>query len=512
MRQIRTCVGYSGPPRPPRMKQRSLVLLVLLVGGPAGLITWQALKPKEPTRVLTAKAEKVPQLRSIVSATGEIRAKEFVDIQAEVSGIITELLVREGDNVKKGDVLLRLDDLQLKAEEDSARAQVGSAEADAKNAEVSVATALANLASDETALANLKLELEQAKITRERAESLRKRKQELFAQKLIGDEEFEVADADARLSQRRAEWSEAKVKQGEAGLTAAQSRVEAARAVADGSKRRIDAAKATLARASDMLGKTVLRSPLNGLITKLNVEKGERAVPGIQSNPIATLMTIADMSVIEAEIAVDESDIVNVKLGAPAEVVCDALRDTKLPGEVTEIAQSPNQTSTSTTGNNQNQEGKDFKVKVRLKAPPEALRPGFTATADIVTATRENCLVVPMQALTAREVKVDDAGKYLPQPEPVGEQAPLASTAAERQSLKEIEGVFLLRDGRARFQPVKYGISGDMDVEVLDGLKEGDEVVIGPYQVLRSVKEWDRIAIDEKKQNDDALRQRRKRR
>ncbi len=492
------------------MKRRTLVILTLLIGGPAGLITWQALKPKEPTKVLTAKAEKLPLLRSIVSATGEIRAKEFVDIQAEVSGLITELMVREGDQVKKGDVLLRLDDLQLKAEEDQARAQVGSAEAEAKNAEVGVATAIANVAGEGTALAGSKVELEQSRTTRDRSQASLVRKTELFQRDLIGSEEFEIATADARISQQRFEYSEARVKQAEANLHTMATRVDAAKAMQDGACRRIDAAKATLARMSDMLGKTVLRSPLSGLITKLNVEKGERAVPGIQSNPIATLMTIADMSVIEAEIQVDEADIVNVQLGASAEVELDALREARLAGVVTEIGQSPIQTSSSGSSSNQNQEGKDFKVVVRLTAPPPSLRPGFTATAYIVTATRTDCLTVLMQALTMREVKVDDEQRYVPPPEPTETTIVTAVSASERQSMKEIQGVFLLQGGKARFRPIKYGIQGDMDIEVLDGLQPGDEVVIGPTLALRTLKEWDAIGIDEKRQAEVVLRSRRK--
>ena len=459
---------------------------------------------------MTARVERLPTLRAIVSATGEIRAKEFVDIQAEVSGLITELLVREGDQVEKGAVLLRLDDLQLKAEQDQASAQVGSAEADAKNAEVGVATAVANLAAEETALANLKVELEQARTTRDRAQASFLRKKELFDKELVGSEEFEIAAADARIAQQRFEWNEARVKQGGANLTAVASRIDAAKAMRDGACRRIDAAKATLARTSDMLGKTVLRAPLSGLITKLNVEKGERAVPGIQSNPIATLMTIADMSVIEAEINVDEADIVNVQLGAPAEVEVDALRDVKIHGVVTEIGQSPIQTSSSSSGNSQNQEGKDFKVVVRLASPPPSLRPGFTATAYIETAVRKDCLAVLMQALTMREVKVDASGAYVPPPEPKGDEKPATLTAAERQAMKEIEGVFLLQGGKAHFRPVQYGIMGDMDLEVLGGLQEGDEVVIGPTTALRTLKEWDAIVIDEKRQAEIVLRSRRK--
>jgi len=456
------------------------------------------LKPKPPIQVVTAKVERLPKLRSIVSATGEIRAKEFVDIQAEVDGIIVELKVREGDQVKTGDVLLRLDDLQLRAEETSARAQVGASEADARNADVGVATAKANLAADHTALANARLEAEQAKTSSNRAEASFQRKKELFEKQLIGGEEFEVAAAETRLAAQRLEWNLARIDQAQANIGAAVTRVQAAEAQRDAYCQRLDAIKAGLVRATDRVGKTVLKAPLSGLITKLNVEKGERAVPGIQSNPIATLMTIADMSVIEAEIRVAEADIVEVKLGDVADVECDAMRDTKLAGTVTEIGQSPIQNTS--TGGGQNQEGKEFKVVVRLTSPPSELRPGFTATAKIVTATRTDALVVPFPAQTAREIELDGDGAYVPPPEPKPGDPDVVLTAAERQKRKETKGVFLRRDGRARFQIVKFGIIGEtQDIEVLSGLQEGDEVISGPNQVLRTLKEWDRIELDPKR-------------
>lgn len=483
--------------------KRSTVVLLVLAAGIAGAITWQSLKPKAPIQVVTARVERLPSLRSIVSATGEIRAKEFVDIQAEVAGLITELNVREGDTVKQGDVLLRLDDLQLKAEEDSARAQVGASEADARNSDVGVATAEANLAAEHTAMANARLEAEQAATSRDRARASFARKKELHAQQLIGTEEFEVAAAEARLAEQRLEWNQARIQQADANVAAARTRVEAAKAMRDAACQRLDAVKAGLARATDMVGKTVLKSPLSGLITKLNVEKGERAVPGIQSNPIATLMTIADMSVIEAEIRVAEADIVEVKLGATAEVEVDAMRGEKFAGVVTEIGQSPIQNTSGATS--QSQEGKEFKVVVRLTTPKPELRPGFTATAEIVTATRSNVLVVPFQAQTAREIELDDKGQYVRPPEPKPGDADVPLTAAERQKRKEKKGVFVRRDGRAFFQPCEFGVVGEtMDVEVLAGLQEGDEVISGPFQVLRTLKEWDRVELDPKRTKKDA--------
>ncbi|MBL9079656.1 MAG: efflux RND transporter periplasmic adaptor subunit [Planctomycetes bacterium] len=490
--------------------KRKYVVLLLLALGVGGTITWQALRPPTPTRVVTARAETVGTLRHLVTATGEIRAKEFVDIQAEVAGVITELSVREGDTVQKGAVLLRLEDLQLRAEADAARAQVGAAEADAKNADVAVATAEANLAAERTALAGVKLEAEQARVTRDRSAASFARKRDLFQSALIGSEEFEAAEAEARLAQQRLEWNEARIEQAGANLQAVATRVEAAKAQREAAGRRVEAAEAQLARAVDLVGKTELRAPLSGLITKLNVEKGERAVPGIQSNPIATLMTIADMSVIEAEIQVDEADIVHVTVDAPAEVEVDAIRDVKFAGVVTEIGHSPIQTSGSGNGSSQNQEGKDFKVVVRLQSPAAQLRPGFTATAEIVTAVRRSVLVVPLQALTAREVEFDGEGHYVAPPEPDGRtEAPLS--AEQRQRRKEVEGVFVLQDGRARFRPIDTGITGEMDIEVTRGLTAGEVVVSGPYQVLRTLKEWDRITVDEERQRDLDARARRKR-
>lgn len=488
------------------MKKKTVILLVVAVAI-GGAITWKALEPPEPTKVLTARAEVVEELRSIVSATGEIRAKEFVDIQAEVSGIITEVNVEEGQHVEKGHVLLRLEDLPFRADEDGARAQLKAAEADAQNAEVGVATALANLAAEKTALAGLKVELEQARTTRDRADSSLNRKKELFQQNLIGTEEFEIAAADARIAQQTFELREARIEQGNANIHAAETRVEAAKSMRDGQLQRVEAARASLARVTDVLGKTVLKAPIAGLITKLNVEKGERAVPGIQSNPIATLMTIADMSVIEAEISVAEADIVMVEIGAPAIVEVDAMRDVEIRGTVTEVGQSPIQDAATVS----NQEGKDFKVVVRLQDPPAALRPGFTATADITTATRSNVLVIPLQAQTAREVEVDGDNHYVPPPEPIDDSLATPVSASRRANLEELEGVFVMRDGRAHFRPVELGIIGDMDVEVLAGLEEGETVVIGPIKALRTLEEWDHIEIDEERQRENVVRLRKSR-
>ena len=322
------------------MKRKTLVVWTVVIAAVGGGITWMALQPPKPTMIVIARAAKVPELRSVVQATGEIRAKEFVDIQAEVAGVIVDLPVREGDQVDKDSVLLKLDDLQLRADADAMRAQLGAAEADAKNAEVGVATAVANLAGAETAIANFKVELEQARITSDRAQASFQRKQELFEQKLIGSEEYEVASADARIAEQKLGWAKARVEQGEADRDAVATRVDAAKAMREGACKRIDVAQANLERMQDLLAKTIT-APLGGVITKLNVSKGERAVPGILSNPEATLMTIADLSTIVAEMKVDETDIINVSLDDHVTVTVDALPDAELAGRITEMGNSP---------------------------------------------------------------------------------------------------------------------------------------------------------------------------
>jgi HlyD family secretion protein len=255
----------------------------------------------------------------------------------------------------------------------------------------------------------------------------------------------------------------------------------------------------------DMLNKTTIASPLGGVITKLNVSKGERAVPGILSNPEATLMTIADLSTIEAEVKVDETDIILVSLGDRAVVTVDALPDAELEGHVTEIGNSPIGDTGELRASSTNQEGKDFKVVVRIDAPPASLRPGLTANAEIYVESRDNVLVIPLQAVTMREVRVDADGKYVP-PDPAelervqrgeaGDTNAQAAAAAKDAPKEELEGVFL-RDGeRAKFRPVKLGIKGEAEVEVVEGLAEGEELVTGSYKVLRTLKEWDLIEVE----------------
>src|SRR5437867_4779 len=345
---------------------------------------------KDRVQVQTAKVERRELLKSKVSASGEIRAKEFVDIQSEIPGVVTDLPVREGDRLKKGDVLLRIDPIQTEAETTSTRAQNEAALAEARGQEFQILNAEANLRRDEAALNSSRAEQEQAESNFNRSEASFKRKQLLHEEGLLSREEYEMAQNDARVAKAQLDVAKARLAQMETQIQVSRNNIQQMKNSYSASLSRAKSTAAILTRANDQLKKTTLYSPLNGVITQLLVEKGERAVPGIMSNPQATLMTIADLSVIQAELKVDETDVVNLALGNHAQVKVDALPDCPLEGEVNEIGNSPIKTASST----QQQEAKDFKVIVTIKNPSSKLRRGTACTGDIVTETKSSVLVL----------------------------------------------------------------------------------------------------------------------
>ena len=441
--------------------------------------------------VQTAKVKKKDVLTSKITASGEIRAKEFVDLQSEIAGIITDIPVREGATVKKGDVLLRIDPIQTEADALARRAQYEAALAEVRSQEFLIQNAEANLMRDEASLRSARAELQQAENNFQRMQNSFRRQQQLNEDGLITRDAYEAAQTDLKLAQSRLEVAKAQVAQFETQLRVARNNIEQSRTAAKAALARSQSAAADLTRASDQLKKTTLVSPLSGVITQLLVEKGERAQPGIMSNPQATLMTIADLSVIQAELKVDETDIVNLTIGDRAEVTVDALPDQVFEGEVTEIGNSPIQASTGST-----QEAKDFKVVVTLHNPSPELRPGMSCTGDITTDTRRDVLVIPIQALTVRDVEVDKDGKYHPPDLRTKGNVARAddSTGTEK---KELEGVFVIEENNiARFRPIKTGITGESDIEVLENLKEGEEIVSGSFQTLRTIKDGAAIRVD----------------
>jgi HlyD family secretion protein len=461
-----------------------------------GLIIFFSIKAtsKEEIQVQTAKAQVKDTLKSKVSASGEIRAKEFVDLQSEITGVITELPVKEGDNVKKGQILLKIDPIQTAADTNSTRAQYEASASDARAQEFQILNAEANLGRDEASLRSAKAQLEQAENNFNRSESSFKRKQQLHEDGLLSREEYEMAQNEFRVSRSQLEVAKASVSQMETQIKVAKNNIQQMRTSFEASQSRVKSVAANLTRANDQLKKTTLYSPLDGIITQLQVEVGERAVPGMMFNTQATLMTIADLSVIQAELKVDETDIVNLQLGQIAQVKIDALPDMTFEAVVSEIGNSPIKTTTTTT-----QEAKDFKVKVDLKVPSNKIRPGMSCTADIITNTKQNVLSIPIQALTIREVEIDKDGKYH-EPElkkKKDETVAMADTGKAKAKKKELEGVFVVnKDKIARFRPVKTGITGESEIEILENLKEGEEIVSGSFQTLRTIKDGAFVKID----------------
>jgi HlyD family secretion protein len=450
---------------------------------------------KEETVVQSVKAQKKDELKATVSASGQIRAKKFVDLQSEIAAVITGLPVHEGDIVKKGEVLLQIDPIQTEANTYSARANYEAATSEVRSQEFQIMNAETSLARDEANLRASRAQLEQAKNTLAKTQNSFKRKQQMHEEGLISREEYEAAQNDLKSMESQLKVAEEQVRQNELSVQTAKNNIEQMNVTKAASQARAKASSASLKGQEDMLTKTVLRSPMDGVITALNVEKGERAVPGMTFNPEATLMTISDLTTIQAELKVDETDVINLALGNPAKIKVDALPDISFEGEVSEIGNSPiNASSTSTQ-----QEAKDFKVIVTLKDPSAKLRPGMSCSGDITTYTKQNILVVPIQSLTIREVEVDENGNYH---EPDLNKArkgviPVADAAKDKTSKKEFEGLFIVNaDKIARFRPVKSGITGDTEIEIMENLKEGEEVVSGSFQALRTLKDGDRVKVD----------------
>jgi len=449
---------------------------------------------RDEVTVQTSKVDRKAELKSKVTASGEIRAKEFVDIQSEIAGIITELNVREGDRVQRNDVLLRIDPIATQADTNSARSQYEAMLSDGRAQEFQILNAEANLGRDEAALSSSQAEVNQAQGNLTVAENTYRRYQQLHEDGLTSRDEYERMQNNYRVARAQLEVAKARQSQMETQIQVSRNTIQQMKRSYEATTNRAKSQRAGLTRAEDQLSKTTLNSPLGGVITQLLVEKGERAVPGNLSNPQATLMTIADLSVIQTELKVDETDVVNVSLGDFTQVKVDALPDIVFEGEVTEIGNSP--IRTSATGQ---QEAKDFKVVVTLKNPSGKLRPGMSCTGDIITDTKKDVLTIPIQALTIREVEVDENGNYI-QPDLNKKSSAgvaRADSSSAKEKKKELEGVFVVAENRiVRFRPIKTGITGETEIEVLESLNEGDEIVSGSFQTLRTIKDGAAIKVD----------------
>jgi HlyD family secretion protein len=469
----------------PRMTRRRK--LVFGIGAAVVLLlVASTIVNKQRAKIVAVQVGEVTRqnLSSAVTASGEVRPRLFVNITSQTFGKIVTIEVAEGSLVKAGQVLLKMEAVQPAAGVAGQQAMVKSANAAVTSAEASQRTAEAEQTRAQADFARATLDWERA--------------EQLFGRGITSQAEHDMAKSTFESARAGVAVADARVRQSAAELDRAQSQLEEARA--------------GLSRSQDELQKTIYTSPIDGVVTSLPVHIGEQMVPGIQNSPGSYLMTVADMSEVTAEVRVDESDVLDVKIGQPAEVTVDAYPDSTFRGRVTEIGntallRSTGQTTTQlTTGS---QEAKDFKVVIGLLNPPPGLRPGLSATARITTANRDKVLSIPIQALTMRrQADIDAAekaagkGKGKESKDSAGAgQAQAAATPGEAKApaagaatggdpgaKKEVQGVFVFQNGRAQFRPVKTGITGVTDIEILSGLSEGDQIVTGSYKVLRDLK------------------------
>lgn len=422
--------------------------------------------------VVTVQTGKVQRqdLATVVSASGEIKPKTYVNVGANAFGKITRLYVKEGDHVKRGQLLAQLENVQSSADVNANEASLQAAQTDSLAADAALKTAEADLLRAQADYDRNKLDWDRA--------------QSLFKDGLISKSDFDS---------RKNAWATA-----DAGLEQGRARVAQAKAQHDSADKHVTQARANLTRVTDVLQKTSYNAPYDGVVTNLPVREGETVVMGIQNAPGSTLMTIADMSVITAEVKVDETDIVNVRRGQPAEVTIDAIPKKIFHGTVSEIGDNAIVRSSGVSTSQQataSEEAKDFKVVVNLQDAPLDLRPGLSTTAKITTATRSSALAVPIQALTLRSKEQIEQQNN--PPGSVHAAGPAAKEVASKSKKEDdIQGAFVIRNKKAMFVPVTTGITGTTEIEVLDGLKDGDEVITGSYKVLRTLRPGSSVKID----------------
>jgi HlyD family secretion protein len=423
--------------------------------------------------IVTVQSGKVTKqdLTSIVTASGEVRPKTYTNVLGEGFGKITEIVVKEGDHVKKGDVLLHLENIQPGADVQAQMASIGSMEAGTRVAAANYDSAVATQAQREADLQKAKYDWE--------------RSQKLFQEQLISKQEFDA---------NKATYDSAV-----AALNASRAQVEQSRAAREQARSNHDQARAVLTHTADVLRKTTYTAPIDGIVSYIAVRVGENVVPGIQNATGSFLLTISDMSVVTAEVKVDETDITNLRRGQMADVTIDAIPGKIYKGRVTEVGElailrsSGQAATTQTTANTQ--EARDFKVVITIENPPDSLRPGLSSTAKIETAQKKDVLTIPIQSLAVRSHKeLEEAAQQ-------GKGGTSVTLAASKPALSpgqkdEITGVFVIRNKKAQFIPVQTGIAGVTDIEITGGLREGDEIVIGNYKALRMLRPGATIKVD----------------
>jgi HlyD family secretion protein len=441
-----------------------IVLVVLTLG--IGVYASTVYSKRGVVAVQTGKVVR-QDLTSLVTASGEVKPKNYINIGANAMGILTKILVKEGDHVRKDQLVARIENIQPEAQVASQQAQVSSAEADSNAAEAGLKVADENLRTQQAMIDNSQAGLDHAKLDYDRAK-------ELFKEQLLAKQDFDAKKA-------AYDAAAASLNEQETRLAQARSSREQTAAQLAATQRRVAQAKAVLTLDTDMLHKFDSFAPIDGVVTNLPVREGETVIPGVTNLAGSNIMTIADMSLITAEVKVDETDIVSVALNQKADITIDAiLRSTGLAASQSAVS---------------SQEAKDFKVVVAMDDPPDEIRPGLSCTAKITTATRQKALTIPIQALTIRQ-KGDLEVK--PKTGSAAITAVKLTPAEEKAKKEEVQGVFVIAGGKAEFRKVETGITGATDIEVLSGLKDGDEIVTGSYQVIRTLRNEAQVKVDNK--------------
>jgi HlyD family secretion protein len=439
-------------------KKVLIVLGVILLG--AAVVAANLYYRRDTGLSVQAEALRARDLEAIVSASGKVQPKRQVNVSANTTGRVTRVAVEEGQRVKAGQFLLEIDPKQLEGQLQRGEASVAAAQSALQSARTSVEQGRANV---DLARQNLK------------------RQEDLWKEGLTTKENLEraqndlaVREADLRVRQQDIETNEARIRQEQAGLSTTRYN----------------------------LNQIIITAPMDGLVTRRSIEEGETAVLGTMNNAGSVLLTIADMSVIEAEVEVDETEIPTVQLNQEARVMIDAVPDRTFRGRVTEIGNSPIQTTTQQNAGQR--QATTFKVVITLEEPVPDIRPGFTCTAEITTARRANVVSVPIQALTVREMLYNDKGEMVretPTRRRRGSRLETPVSASNEpppgHTRKETEGVFAIRDGQAVYLPVKVGIAGEQYFEVLEGLKAGDQVVTGPFSSVRELSDGQNVRVQQ---------------
>jgi HlyD family secretion protein len=468
-------------------RKKIVIVSVAVIGLVAIVSLSRVIRPREGEAVQVGKVERRQLLESKVTASGDVRPVRYYDLQAEVAGRVEQIYVNEGDVVKRNQPLVRVDPTQLSSQVSAYESGVRVNQSEAANQQVAIQQAKSTIHQIRATLNGAQFDLDRNKADLQFAENEFNRYQQLVEAGLVTKSQFdsvksqyEQRRAVVRSSESRVAQLKAQVEEAELGVKRQESGYESAQA-------RVKQAQAQLDIQADQLKKTTKFSPIDGVVSYLPVKVGQYAVANFSVTP---LLTVADMSQINSEIKVDETDIADVQVGQKAKVKVDALGDIEIDGEVIEKGASAitrsGQATTSQSATSQ--EARDFLVKIKLMPTEEIrvkLRPGMSTTATITTATVENVLVVPLQSIVPRELPKEE-GQEEAQELPNGKK-------------REVEGVFVLgSDGKAHFNKVETGIKGDQDIELKSGVNEGEEIIIGPYKTLRTLKDSDPVKKEAK--------------